>query len=269
MKITRYFLWIWMTLVLVALTGCQTNSEVIHDTQLVKGRLVVQSQNALENEVCKPSTFIEDTKSNNGETLMYKLEVWTREAQARRVLQKTVNGSLTSGVQFEIALIPGIYDFLLWADYGNGHYITTNLRQVTVTTDSYRPKAQNDAFACALKQVEWNGNTIFNATLKRPVARMSIQNDNVFNQSNTVSIIYGEIYTLYDVLTGEVSAPRKDLTVSFPETTIDSQNIGEDFLFVPATGSMSSLSISVGDITKTVDDVQLKSNYNTNITCSF
>lgn len=71
------------------------------------------------------------------------------------MLHKTANGSMSGGAEFEIALIPGSYDFLFWADYGNGHYITTNLREVAVTTDSYCPGAQNDAFACALKQMEW------------------------------------------------------------------------------------------------------------------
>ena len=185
------------------------------------------------------------------------------------MLHKTANGSMSGGAEFEIALIPGSYDFLFWADYGNGHYITTNLREVAVTTDSYRPGAQNDAFACALKQMEWNGNTVFNATLKRPVARMNIHNTSTFDQSNTVSMIYEKLYTVYDVLTGEVSAPRQTQRVSFPETEVGSTLIGEDFIFIPAEGGSISFSVSVGDITKTAGDVPLKSNHNTNIYCSF
>ena len=269
MKITRYFLWTCMTLAGTLFTGCQTGSETVPGPQSVKGMIAIRSQRALENETGTTSASVGETKSNDPEASAYTLtlEVWTREAEPRRMLRNTLNGDMDEGVQLEIALIPGIYDFLFWADYGNGRYLTTNLRQVTVVTDPYRPDARNDAFACAIKQVTWDGNTC-NATLKRPMARINIHNTETFDQASAVSITYEELYTVYDVLTGEVSAPQQSLTVSFPKTTVGSTLIGEDFLFVPAEGVMSC-SVSVDDVTKAIDDVPLKSNYNTNITSSF
>ncbi len=269
MKFTRYFLWVWMTLVLVSLTGCQADSETLPEPQPVKGVVAVRSQGAWENEN-SPSLFVGNTKSNDDEMLVYTLEVWTREATPRRVLRQTLNGSMTGGAQFEIALISGVYDFLFWADYGNGHYLTADLRQVTVETEAYRPGAQNDAFACAVEQVEWSGNTVLNAILKRPMARINIHNAEAFDQANPVSMVYGELYTSYDVLTGEVSAIQQDVSVSFPETTVGSTLVGEDFLFVPIEGeSAMSFSVSVGDVTKDAEDVVLRSNYSTNVTVSF
>ncbi len=270
MRIARYFLWIGILLVGVLQAGCQADPETTPgpESQPVKGLVAIRSQVALENEAHSSSLLVGGTKSDNDETLVYTLEVWSRETNPRCMLRKTVNGSMTEGVQLEIALIPGSYDFLLWADYGNGRYLTTNLREVTVVTDSYRTDAKHDAFACA-QQVEWEVNAVCQAILKRPVARIHLQNAEAFDQASEVSMIYDEMYTVYDVLTGEVSEPRQGVSVSCPATTVGSALIGEDFLFVPAGKETVSLSVSVDNVTKALEDVPVKSNYNTNVTCSF
>lgn len=269
MKQIRYFVWFWIVLAGVILAGCQAEPVEAPEAEPVKGVLYVRSQGALDNESSSMSALAGTTKSNADETLTYTLEAWSRESDARCMLHTTATGSMTGGVQFEVSLIPGLYDFLLWADYGNGRYLTSNLREVTVETGSYVPDARNDAFACALPGVEWNGKANCNAILKRPLARMSLHNSTAFDQANTVSMIYDEIYTVYDVLTGEVSAPQRAISVLFPETVVGSTLVGEDFLFVPEAGGTFSLSVSVGDLTKIVDDVPLKANYCTNITGVF
>lgn len=268
MKIVRYILWSFVTLAGVSFAGCQADTDTHPEPQPVKGVIAVQAQSEMDNESNPTSESGRNTKSNDNETLTYVLEVWTREAEARRVLHKAVNGGLTSGAEFDITLIPGIYDFLFWADYGNGHYVSTDLRKVTVATEAYRPDIRNDAFACVLKEVDWNENTSYNATLKRCVALMNIHNTAAFDKKNAVTMVYNGLYRVYDVLTQEVSDPLYDLRVSFPETTVGSTLIGEDFFFVPAEGDVMSFSVSVGDVTKSLDDVPLKSNYSTNITCS-
>ena len=72
------------------------------------------------------------------------------------MLHETVTGTLTEAA-FEIALIPGNYDFLFWADYGKGAYTTDNLRQVSLVRTPYTPGNDRDAFACVLANVRWNG----------------------------------------------------------------------------------------------------------------
>lgn len=268
MKIVRYILWSFVTLAGVSFAGCQADTDTHPEPQPVKGVIAVQAQSEMDNESNPTSEPGKNTKSNDNETLTYVLEVWTREAEARRVLHKAVNGGLTSGAEFDITLIPGIYDFLFWADYGNGHYVSTDLREVTVATGAYRPDIRNDAFACVLKEVDWNENSSYNATLKRCVALMNIHNTAAFDKKNAVTMVYNGLYRVYDVLTQEVSDPLYDLKVSFPETTVGSTLIGEDFFFVSAEGEVMSFSVSVGDVTKSLDDVPLKSNYSTNITCS-
>lgn len=268
MKQIRYFLWIWIMLVGGILTGCQAEPEEAPVPEPVTGVLYVRPQGALDNEPSSMSAPAGTTKSNGDETLTYTLEAWSRGTDARCMLHTTATGSMTAGVQFAVALIPGVYDLLLWADYGNGRYLTSNLREVTVETEGYAPDARNDAFACALPAVEWNGKANCNAILKRPLACMSLYSSAAFDRANTVSMTYDEIYTVYDVLTGEVSAPQRAISVLFPETVVGSTLVGEDFLFVPTSGAFS-FSVSVGDVTQQIDDVPLKPNYSTHITSSF
>ena len=45
--------------------------------------------------------------------------------------------------------------------------------------------------------------------------------------------------------------------------------MGEDFLFVPAEGKSVGLSITVGEVTKSLDVLQLQRNYTTNVTATF
>ena len=83
--------------------------------------------------------------------LAYTFEAWTRDANPRCVLHKTVTGTLTEAV-FEIALIPGNYDFLFWADFGKGYYNTSDLRQISFDGIPYMSGSDRDAFACALEK---------------------------------------------------------------------------------------------------------------------
>lgn len=267
MRTTQYLLWRYIILVSILLTGCQTDSEIPYEPQAVKGVISIQSQSPWGNEGSVSSAFAIESQRDDNTKLVYTIEVWTREKEPRRILHKVLTGNMRDGVRFEISLLPDTYDFLFWADYGMGHYLTTNLRQVTVTTDSYQPGAQNDAFAYTLTQ-EWDSNIALNATLKRPVARINIHNNGAFDHAEKVSMVYQEIYTTYDVLTGNVSAPLQAMTISYPETEVGGSLIGEDFLFVPEQETMS-FSVTVGGITKAMDNVPLKPNYNTNITTSF
>ena len=267
MKTLRYVWSVWMTLSLIFLTGCQADPEEIPSEPAVTGRVFVRPQGAWENE--SASNGAPETKTVDQEKLTYTFEAWTRGPEAKCVFQQTASGSMQEGVQLEISLIPGTYDFLFWADYGTGHYLTTNLKQVQVVTTPYQPGSRNDAFSCALEQVTWDGTTTCQAVLKRPVARVKFLNAENFSQAKTVSVVYGGLYTSYNVLTGEVSDLRTSLTVSYPETTVGSSLIGEDFLFVPAEGSSLSFSIAVGNVTKVVDRVPLRANYSTNISSLF
>lgn len=206
--------------------------------------------------------------------LTYIFEAWTHDANPRCVLHKTATG-IVSGAAIEIQLVPGDYDFLFWADSGKGHYATDNLRQVTATT-AYTPAviSERDAFACARPGVTWTGGNSISATLVRPLAKLTVQNDAEFVAGGkAVSALYRNVPTRYDVLTGRTSV-LADVSLAFPSTIVGSAVIGEDFLFVPSDEDRSvGLEITVGEdvdaVTKKLDKLPLLPNYKVRVTAAF
>lgn len=208
--------------------------------------------------------------SRADEELTFTIEAWTCDENPRCVMHQTMTGSASSTNGLTISLVPGVYDLLFWADHGTGRYTTNSLREVALALP-YVAGNDRDAFACALRQFDWgNPNTALQATLSRPVAKLTVRNTSTWNASNTVAGTYGNVPSRYDVLTGISSAPIESLNVEFPATTPGSDVAAEDFLFVPeADAAEASLSISVGASTKTLDQMVLKKNYKTNITTKF
>ena len=132
----------------------------------------LRSESVLKNEPAAKAATHSETAAR--QRLTYTFEAWTKDANPRCALHKTANGTFDEAA-IEIALVPGTYDFLFWADYGTGAY-----------------------------------------------------------------------------------------------TTVNSATVGEDFLFVPSNAGQSvGLSITVGDVTKGIDVLQLQRNYATSVTATF
>ena len=258
----------YLFLIPILWIGC--SKETQPEPSPVGGTISVRSQGELSNE---PQGAAEipgkATTRTAGDVLTYTFEAWTRDGEPRRVLHKTANGTLREAA-FEIALIPGNYDFLFWADYGKDAYTTDNLRQVIATEYEPASISERDTFACVLEQVAWNGGNGVGATLTRPLAKLNMQNTTPFTAGGKqVSVTYRNAPTQYDVLTGTSSAPAAEITLSFPTTTAGSAAVGEDFIFVPAEGKSVGLTITVGDVEKELDALPLKPNYQTNVTATF
>ena len=236
---------------LFALSGCSRENDKEFGEEPVRGEIAVATQQGLNNV---PAA----AHSKAGGTLHYVLEVWTRGAEPLCVLHQTTTGDV-DGAVFDVALIPGTYDFLYWADDGSGYYTTDDLRKVKVSRNGDRPGC--DAFACATPAVEWNGGAMGGVTLKRPVAKLTIQNSSAFST-------YKGLLTQYDVLTGTASEPA-DVVVSFPDTENGSSMVGEDYLFAPATGQQIDVAVTVGSTVRQVQALQLKPNYMTTLTATF
>lgn len=252
----------WMFLIVLPLTGCDASSNEIPNPTPVEGIISVLPQTELKN-VQLPST-----KAGNDARLTYTFEVWTSGNDSYCVLHRTATGTLSGGTSFEISLVPGTYNLLFWADYGTGAYITSNLQEVKRNTTPYTSGEDRDAFACALRNQEWNGGG-FSATLTRPLARLTVQNLEPFSQSYPVSVTYENLYTSYNVLTGEVSDPQPSTMATF-QTTDGSTLVCEDFLFAsPAGEEQTSLSITIDNTTQSIGTLPLQTNYKTNITASF
>ena len=245
-------------------TACQNEKEELPSQLPVKGAISVTSLKQLDNET--PETYV-SSKANGDETLTYTVEVWTQENSPRCMLHQTATGTITSGVVFDIALIPGKYDFLFWADYGTGDYLTANLREVTIAP--FFPNNNRDAFAAVMKDITWGERTDFNAVLKRPLAKLKIANSSSFSSSQNVSLTFSYLYTQYDVMTGSVSVPQENISWTFPNTTVGDNAVAEDFLFALPSDEDISVSVNVGNNSKTLDNIPLKPNYNTNVTSTF
>lgn len=260
-------------LALTVLAGCSKDENPTPAPAApVGGVISLLSEGTLENEPAAKAATRGETAA--GQTLTYTFEAWTKDANPRCVLHKTANGTLDEAA-IEIMLVPGTYDFLFWADYGTGAYTTDDLRNVTVamtsgsTPATYTPGSERDAFAYALPGVQWNGGNGVSARLIRPLAKLTMQNKEAFGTGGqTVSVTYTNVPTQYDVLTATASAPQT-LTIAFPTTTTGAALVGEDFLFVPAEGKSVGLSITVGEVTKSLDVLQLQRNYTTNVTATF
>ena len=258
---------LFLYLALAVPAGCATDTEPAPVP--VGGVISMHSESALANGAANEmSTRADDA------VLTYIFEAWTHDANPRCVLHKTATG-IVSEAAIEIQLVPGDYDFLFWADSGKGHYATDNLRQVTATT-AYTPAvvSERDAFACARSGVRWTGGNVMSATLVRPLAKLTVQNDAEFvSGGKAVSVLYRNIPTRYDVLTGKTSVPA-DVSLAFPSTTVGSAVIGEDFLFVPSDEDRSvGLEITVGEdvdaVTKKLDKLPLQPNYKIRVTAAF
>ena len=181
-------------LALTVLTGCNEETEPTPGLTPVGGVISLRSESVLKNEPAAKAATHSETAA--GQRLTYTFEAWTKDANPRCVLHKTANGTFDEAA-IEIALVPGTYDFLFWADYGTGAYTTADLRQI------------------------------------------------------------------------KMSEPQT-VTVAFPNTTVNSATVGEDFLFVPSNAGQSvGLSITVGDVTKGIDMLQLQRNYATSVTATF
>ena len=140
-----------VTILLFALTvfaGCSKDEKPTPaPTMPVNGVIYLHSESVLKNEPAAKAATRGATAAE--QTLTYTFEAWTNDTKPRCVLHKTANGTLDEAA-IEIALVPGTYDFLFWADYGKGTYTTDNLRQVSLTRTPYTPGSGRDAFAFAL-----------------------------------------------------------------------------------------------------------------------
>lgn len=260
-------------LALTVLTGCSKDEDLTPAPATpVGGVISLRSESTLENEPAAKAATSGEAAAE--QTLTYTFEAWTKDANPRCVLHKTVNGTLDKAA-IGIALVPGTYDFLFWADYGTGAYETSDLRRVKIvmtsgnTPATYTPGSERDAFAYALNGVQWKGGNGVSARLKRPLAKLTMQNKTAFSMGGqTVSVTYTNVPTQYDVLTGTTSEPQT-LTLRFPVTIAGVASVGEDFLFTPSAGGAVGLSITVDSVTRRLDMLQLQRNYTTNVTATF
>ncbi|WP_018336733.1 DUF6562 domain-containing protein [Butyricimonas synergistica] len=253
-------------LTLVTFVSCDKNNEEFSTQTSVKGTLSLNTQATWENE---PDAISRANADNT--PITYTFEAWSHDAVPRCVLHATATGTL-AGAAIEIALVPGNYDFLFWADYGREYYDTENLRQVKIATTSYTSPADDsrDAFAGVLTGITWKGGSGTGITLLRPLAKLQLQNNAPFaTEHETVKAVYRNTPTRYDVLTGKTSEPQA-IEVSFPKVNAGTTSAGMDFLFpISGQGTAIGLETTVDGVEKRLDVLPLHTNYITKVTAKF
>ena len=107
----------------------------------------------------------------------------------------------------------------------SGAYTTDDLRNVTVamtsgsTPATYTPGSERDAFAYALPGVQWNGGNGVSARLKRPLAKLTMQNKEAFRHGRPNGVGY-----LYERTDTVRCANRNGIRSSNPDNRVPNDN---------------------------------------------
>lgn len=271
---------IYMTIIalatLLSFAGC-TKETGCPAEEAVTGRIALAAQYEAANGTVDKRAV--QTKAA-GE-LTYVIEVWANDYSERITRKEVAESELYAGGTVEIAIVPGNYNFLFWADYDNGYYITDNavstsaggLRSVKYEYDGSSDMGAadgRDAFATCKENVEWGvGGTApsLSAVLVRPLAKLSITaSENFAADDADASIQCSDIPTGYDVATAAVTELA---TIAFKASIKSgSAAIGDLFLFVPSGGSteVSLLDFGEPNETKKLGEISVAPNYVTNVT---
>ncbi len=134
--------------------------------------------------------------SADGHQLRCILEIWSKgdNPELMHREEKTETAAVDGKLSFEFTLEQGTYDFLMWADFvesgvglANGHYTdkfydTNSLKNITLKDASllYNTDAC-DAFFAAEEFVKTEELQAFDATLKRPFAKLVVSEKNKAN----------------------------------------------------------------------------------------
>lgn len=269
---------IYMTIIalatLLSFAGC-TKETKTPAADAVKGSIALSAQYAAENETAAFQT-------RAAGDLTYTLEVWTEDYSGRIVRKVLSESELSADGNIEISLVPGIYNFLFWADYNNGHYATDEavsglaggLRSVEYVYYSDNSDMGSldgwDAFALCKERVDWGTDGTspsLEAVLTRPLAKLSIKAAGNFTADDAdASIQCSNIPVRYDVATAAVTELA---TIAFKASIKSgSAAIGDLFLFVPSGGSteVSLLDFGEPNETKNLGEISVAPNYVTNVT---
>ncbi len=220
----------------VSFSGCQQASI---DNDIESGNTVMATISA------QALLATENTKADISE-LVYYLEVYC-DGEFYGDL-----GSSTDG-NFSTDLIPGLdYTFVAWADYDKGYYDAAgtlgeaNLTAVNIITDAYVINDEyRDAFAGTYDVEKFDGAAIA-FTLSRPLARINVATTDITelvvasSLPTDVKLSYTtELYTSYNVLTGEVNADSQLLeTTTAALVDATTGDISYDYLFAPSEGGV-------------------------------
>lgn len=193
----------------------------------------------------------------------------TGRLAARKVVAA---GEADSCVTLSVGLDAGLYDIIVWSDYGKGlrdrFYDTSDLRKVNIISRSWNDDSPKDAATGIVRAVEINadGDRSVDVTLSRPIARYKListdlesylrrseSNPKKYPPIESLSVEVGyELYvpTSFDPVgdrpvdsTSKLSYVFKPQTIA--DGSISAALIASDIIFTDQTESTASLTLTV------------------------
>lgn len=171
-------------------------------------------------------------------TMRYILQVfYIDENNATHKTEPQIKYDDNSSVAFNVRLTPNRdYTFVVWADVvdsigaGDKHYITEDLTNIRVNSDSWRAMDETrDAFTATLPVIDFTGSSIINLNLNRPNAKLRVKTndwDATAEMPAKARVTYTTKHrTAFNAYTGEPAAATLENTLENKVHTYTIDNI--------------------------------------------
>lgn len=268
--------------VLVSLISCKKENQSIIESQIID---VCVGTSLLPSIDGVPNTKADEYTIPQGYKIRYILEAWSTDENPFCACRSVTVTEELENIQFSFRIVKGTYNFLIWADFVpdnfNGtkdmHYETSDgLIAVKVKVDDKNQyigcDISRDAFAATILGQEIEKDIQLTAQLKRPLAKLTINNDDVskVEGNKSVSITFETpLPDTYNVLTGiATNSGERSILPIFPNTKVNSV-IAFDYLFVTAIGETQHNCSFTYDSKTITSIIPIQINKQTNVTAKF
>ena len=223
-------------------------------------------------------------------TMRYTLQVfYTDEDNNTHKTEPQRKYDDSNSVAFDVRLTPNRdYTFVVWADVvdsigkGDKHYITEDLTNIRVNSDSWRAMDETrDAFTAKLLVKDFTSSSIINLNLHRPNAKLRVKTtdwDTTANMPTKANVTYTTAHrTAFNAYTGKAEAADASI-IKTHEYTIDNiynesnteRTLFSDYFFASEDGEKVTFEIELkngNDTMKSLEfsDISIKRNHLTTI----
>ena len=168
----------------VALAACQKEQEQMDVVVGGEVDMVVNVNAPSSTRTGSEKGIFESGILDSVATMRYILQVfYIDENNATHKTEPQIKYDDNSSVAFNVRLTPNRdYTFVVWADVvdsigaGDKHYITEDLTNIRVNSDSWRAMDETrDAFTATLPVIDFTGSSIINLNLNRPNAKLRVK----------------------------------------------------------------------------------------------
>ena len=185
-------------------------------------------------------------------SLRYIMEIY--DASNALVANQTVKivTATPTTVNFDTRLVPGVYQFVFWADIvdksnplNDLHYNTSDLTNITFKNAYFGNDDTKDAYT-TVKIIDVRAGMTQHITLTRPFGKIRVLATDTPDNSNKWSKLryYGNLPAGFNALTGEpltsvLTDPEYAVAAPVYGETGPEQTMAWDYIFTPAAGASS------------------------------